>query len=69
VDIYALVLGGLHGYGWSTIEDVVRRSGLPWAAVQNTLTELVGEDRVLVKIDREGEGEGRSPLVYAVAPS
>lgn len=50
-DVYAMVLRGLAGQDWSTAYDLAGRIGLPWAMVQNTLTELVGDGLVDVRAD------------------
>jgi DNA-binding IclR family transcriptional regulator len=67
VDIYAIVLDALNGQGWSTVEETARRAGLPQLAVNNTLTELVGQGHVFVRIDGERDPAG-AVLVYSDEP-
>lgn len=54
--IYALVMGALRGRGWMTLEEVVRRAGLPRVATYNALTELVGEGKVFVQVSHRAGG-------------
>jgi hypothetical protein len=68
VDIYEIVDAALIGYGWSTVEDVAGRAGLPWMAVSNVLTELVGQGTVFVKIDPNRRDQLGPVLVYSTEP-
>lgn len=53
MNIYAIVMDALNGGDWSTVEEVARRAGLPMMAVNNTLTELVGQGQAFVRISHQ----------------